>query len=84
MSQKEQIFTQLEGILLDKFGAYPDDIRLDASIKEDLGMDSLESVELVMECETAFSISIPDEVASKVVTVEDLVGVIDERVVLRA
>jgi acyl carrier protein len=52
-------------------------IALDASFIEDLGADSIDSVELIMAFETVFHLEIPDEVAVKLITVGDVIDYID-------
>ena len=62
-------------------GKPKDNIKPESKFKEDLGMDSLESVELVMAVEEKFDISLPDEDMDKILTVEQLVQYV-EKVVL--
>ena len=56
-------------IVCDQMGATPDKVTKDTSFINDLGADSLDTVELVMEFEDEFEISIPDEDAEKIQTV---------------
>jgi acyl carrier protein len=56
-------------IVCDQMGTTPDKISLETSFINDLGADSLDTVELVMEFEDAFDINIPDEDAEKIQTV---------------
>jgi acyl carrier protein len=56
-------------IVCDQMGATPDKVTSDTSFINDLGADSLDTVELVMEFEDEFEISIPDEDAEKIQTV---------------
>jgi len=51
----------------------------EASFVDDLGADSLDTVELIMEFEDAFDMNIPDEEAEKIQTVEDAIGYIEKR-----
>ncbi len=51
----------------------------DSKLVEDLGADSLDTVEMLMAFEEEFGISIPDEEAMKIVTVKDIVSIIEER-----
>ncbi len=53
------------------------DVTLEASFTNDLGADSLDTVELIMELEKEFDIQIPDEEAEKIVTVGDAVSFIE-------
>ena len=57
----------------------PEKVRLDASFSDDLGADSLDQVEMVMEFEQEFGIEIPDNMAEKIVKVSDAVKFIDEQ-----
>ena len=70
-------FDKVKDIILDKLGAEEDKITEAASIMDDLGADSLDTVELIMELEEEFGIEIPDEEAEKLATVGDAVSYID-------
>jgi acyl carrier protein len=63
-------------IVCEHMGASRDKLALETSFINDLGADSLDTVELVMEFESAFDITIPDEDAEKIQTVGDAVGYI--------
>ncbi len=56
-------------IIVDKLGVDESEVTLEASFTNDLGADSLDTVELIMEFEKEFDISIPDEEAEKIETV---------------
>ena len=60
-------------IVCDQMGTTPDKITKETSFINDLGADSLDTVELVMEFEDEFEINIPDEDAEKIMTVGDAV-----------
>jgi len=64
-------------IVCDQMGTTPDKISKDTSFINDLGADSLDTVELVMEFEDEFEISIPDEDAEKIQTVGSAVEYIE-------
>ena len=66
-------------IIADKLGVEESDVTEDASFTNDLGADSLDTVELIMEFETAFGVTIPDEDAEKIVTVGDALNYIQEK-----
>ena len=58
-------------LLIDKLGVSQEDIKSEAQFNEDLGADSLDMVELIMEFESEFNISIPDEDTEQIHTVGD-------------
>ncbi|MCH8125376.1 acyl carrier protein [candidate division KSB1 bacterium] len=60
---------QVKEIIVDKLGVDPSQVTSEASFIDDLGADSLDTVELVMEFEEQFGIEIPDEDAEKITTV---------------
>ena len=60
-------------VIAKKLSRKPEEISENARIIEDLGADSLDTVELIMELEEEFNIEIPDDDASKLVTVSDIV-----------
>lgn len=62
-------FEQIKKIVVDLLGVEPDKVTLDADFREDLGADSLDLVELIMEFEEQFSGTIPDEDAQQITTV---------------
>lgn len=66
-----KIAEKVKDIIVDKLGVEESEITPEASFANDLGADSLDTVELIMEFEKAFNISIPDEAAEKIVTVGD-------------
>lgn len=63
------IAKKVVGIIVDKLGVEESEVTHEASFANDLGADSLDTVELIMEFEKEFNISIPDEAAEKIVTV---------------
>ncbi len=66
-------------IIVDKLGVEEADVIPEASFTNDLGADSLDTVELIMEFETVFNVTIPDEDAEKIVTVGDALNYIKEK-----
>ena len=64
-------------IIVDKLGVDLDEVKVEASFANDLGADSLDTVELIMEFEKVFSLSIPDEEAEKIVTVGDAISYLE-------
>ncbi len=71
---------EVKKIIVEQLGVDEDDVTTDASFVDDLGADSLDTVELVMAFEEKFAIEIPDEDAEKIVTVQNVVDYVKERV----
>jgi acyl carrier protein len=67
------IEAKVKEIIVNKLGVDEGQVTLEASFTNDLGADSLDTVELVMEFEKAFNLQIPDEDAEKISTVGDAV-----------
>jgi acyl carrier protein len=67
------IQTRVKEIIVNKLGVDDGQITPEASFTNDLGADSLDTVELVMEFEKAFNLQIPDEDAEKITTVGDAI-----------
>lgn len=70
-------FTRVKKIIVDRLGVDEAEVTLEASFKEDLGADSLDVVELVMELEDEFDLEISDEDAEKISTVGEVVSYIE-------
>lgn len=71
------VFERVREIIVDKLGVDPADVVREASFANDLGADSLDTVELIMEFEKIFDTNIPDEDAEKIVTVGDAVDYLE-------
>ena len=69
----ENLENKIKEIIVDKLGIEESEITDSASFTNDLGADSLDTVELIMEFEKEFNVSIPDEEAEKIQTVGDAV-----------
>ena len=67
---------QVKGIVAEQLGVKEDEVTNDASFVDDLGADSLDTVELVMALEEEFETEIPDEEAEKISTVQSAVDYI--------
>lgn len=74
-----EILDRVKNIIVDRLGVKEEEIKLESSFKEDLGADSLDVVELVMELEDEFDMEISDEDAEKINTVGDVVTYITSR-----
>jgi acyl carrier protein len=72
------IATRVKKIIVDKLGVDEAEVTNEASFTNDLGADSLDTVELIMEFEKEFNISIPDEQAETITTVGQAVAYLEE------
>ena len=73
-----EIASKVKAIIVDKLGVEESQVTNEASFTNDLGADSLDTVELIMDLEKEFGISIPDDQAEKIATVGDAVSYIEE------
>ncbi len=71
-------FNKVKEVIIDKLGVDEDAIKTDAHFVNDLGADSLDTVELIMEFEEEFGIEIPDEDAENITTVGSAVDYIEK------
>ena len=69
---------KVKSIIVEQLGVDEEEVTPDASFVDDLGADSLDTVELVMEFEDEFELSIPDEEAEKIQTVGQAIQYIEE------
>jgi acyl carrier protein len=74
-----EIAKKVVDIVVDKLGVDAAEVVPAASFTNDLGADSLDTVELIMEFEKEFEISIPDEDAEKITTVGDAINYIEDK-----
>jgi acyl carrier protein len=79
-----EVETKVKEIIMDKLGTSEDKITPEASFRNDLGADSLSTVELMMELEEVFGVEIEDEEAEKIQTVKDAIGYIEKRLAEKA
>jgi acyl carrier protein len=79
MSQAET-FEKVKKIVVEQLSVKDEQVTPDASFANDLGADSLDTVELVMALEEEFDIEIPDEAAEKITTVKEAVDYINNKV----
>ena len=71
------IATRVKSIIVDKLGVDENEVTPEASFTNDLGADSLDTVELIKEYEKEFNLSIPDDEAEKIGTVGDAINYIE-------
>lgn len=79
MSGTVDVAEKVKKIIVEQLGVEESEVKPDASFIEDLGADSLDTVELIMVLEETFEIEIPDEDAEKIVHVKDAVQYIKDR-----
>jgi len=72
------IATRVKAIIVDKLGVDESEVTPEASFTNDLGADSLDTVELIMEFEKEFNIAIPDEQAEKIGAVGEAIKYIED------
>lgn len=71
---------RVKQIIVDQLGVSADQVTSEASFIDDLGADSLDTVELIMALEEEFGIEIPDEDAEKIITVANAVAYLEDKV----
>ena len=74
-----EVEEKVKAIIVEKLGVEESEVTREASFTNDLGADSLDTVELIMEFEKAFNITIPDDAAEEISTVGDAVKYIEEK-----
>jgi acyl carrier protein len=72
-----EIASKVKSIIVDKLGVEESEVTPEASFTNDLGADSLDTVELIMEFEKEFNISIPDDQAENITTVGQAVAYLE-------
>tara|TARA_B100001094_G_C18123933_1_gene768421 strand:+ start:680 stop:925 length:246 start_codon:yes stop_codon:yes gene_type:complete len=76
---QEEVFEKVKNVIVEQLGVSEDIVNMDASYTDDLGADSLDTVELVMALEEEFGTEIADEDAEKLTTVKKTVDFIKEQ-----
>ena len=71
---EQKIFDDVKKVVIEQLGVSDAEVKREASFVDDLGADSLDTVELVMALEEAFGIEIPDEDAEKIKTIGDTIS----------
>jgi acyl carrier protein len=72
-----EIAERVTAIIVDKLGVNETEVKPEATFAQDLGADSLDTVELIMEFEKEFGLQIPDDQAEKIATVGDAIAYIE-------
>lgn len=72
-------FDDVKAIVVEQLGVSADEVKMESKFVDDLNADSLDVVELIMELEEKFGVSIPDEDAEKITSVGDVVAYIDSK-----
>jgi acyl carrier protein len=72
------IASRVKAIIVDKLGVEENEVNEEASFTDDLGADSLDTVELIMEFEKEFNIAIPDDKAESIGTVGEAISYIED------
>ena len=80
MAEKKSIEERVKEMIVEQLGVNPEQVTPKAKFIEDLGADSLDTVELVMAFEEEFNVEVPDEEAEKLQTVGEVVRYIEEHV----
>ena len=73
-----EIATRVTAIIVDKLGVSESEVKPEATFAQDLGADSLDTVELIMEFEKEFGVQIPDQDAEGITTVGDAISYIEK------
>jgi len=73
---EQELFEKVKQVIVEQLGVNADEVTQDSSFTEDLGADSLDTVELVMALEETFEMEIPDEDAEKLTTVRTVLDYI--------
>lgn len=74
------IQNRVKAIIVDKLGVDESEVKPEATFTNDLGADSLDTVELIMELEKEFNITIPDDQAEKIATVGDAIAYVEANI----
>jgi acyl carrier protein len=74
--EEQKIFEEVKKVVVEQLGVSDSEVSREASYVDDLGADSLDTVELVMALEEAFGMEIPDEDAEKIKTIGDTINYI--------
>lgn len=76
--ERKEIEEKVKAMIIDQLGASKDDVKPEASFTNDLGADSLDQVDLIMNFEKTFGLEIPDDIAGEINTVGDAIDYIEK------
>lgn len=79
MADEKSVADKVKDIIVEQLGVNPEQVTPEASFIDDLGADSLDTVELVMAFEEEFGVEVPDEDAEKLQSVGDVIKYIEEK-----
>jgi acyl carrier protein len=74
------LFVEIQQVICEQLKVKPEEVRSETNLIGDLGVDSLDTVELIMALEEKFDVEIPDEDAEKMETVNDVVKYIEKKI----
>ena len=77
--EAKNVEERVKNIIVEQLGVEPEQVKPEAQFVNDLGADSLDTVELIMALEEEFDIEIPDEDAQKIKTVKDVIEYIESK-----
>ena len=80
-ARRQEILLKIKPIIAKELGIKEENITLEAKIEEDLGADSLDAIEVIMDLEEAFNIEIMDEDTEKMKTIDDIVRYLTARLI---
>ena len=75
---QEEVFEKVKKVIVEGLGVSEDLVKMESSYTDDLGADSLDTVELVMALEEEFETEIPDEEAEKITTVQNAIDYVNQ------
>ncbi len=79
----QNTFEKVKSIIVDKLGVSVNDVKPESKFDDDLGSDSLDTVELIMEFEDAFEVKVQDDEAEKISTVQEAVDLINKKLYIK-